>query len=184
MRYFIGFLITIGLIIVLIVLLFSGGNKSTPSAVPKLLSSYASTDAEVRLTIDGPINAAQSHQKVQITINSSQATFQQLQGYDGTVVNTQSYANTPNGYYAFLRALEQADFTKGNSSPALANDTGLCPLGDRYNMELIQNGNVLENYWTTTCGGLATFEGNTDLTLQLFQAQIPNYSNLTENINF
>lgn len=186
MRYFIGYIVTIGLLIVLILFLVTsgGGGKHNAPTQPKLLNSYASTDAQVRLTIDGPINANQSHQQVQITASAFEVTFEQLQGYDGTVVNHQSYPNTQNAYYAFLSALMQANFTKGDSTPAIANDTGLCPLGDRYNFSIMQNGQTIQNYWATTCGGLTTYKGNLNLTLQLFQAQVPNYDDLTQNITF
>jgi hypothetical protein len=185
MRYFIGYIVTIGLLIVLILFLVTSGgsSKSKTPVVPRLLNSYASTDAAVRLTIDGPINAAQSHQQVQITINALEATFEQLQGYDGTVIKTQSFYNTQNAYYAFLSALMQANFTKGTTVAGFPTDTGLCPLGDRYDVELIQDGQNLEHYWITSCGGVSTYKGNFPLTLSLFQAQIPNYGGLTAGVN-
>jgi hypothetical protein len=186
MRYFLGYIVTIGLLIVLILFLITsnGGGKHNAPAQVRLLNSYANTDAQVRLTIDGPINANQSHQQVQITADAFEITFDQVQGYDGTVVNHQSYSNTQNAYYAFLTALMQAGFTKGVSSTTVPNDTGLCPLGDRYNFLVTQNGQAIQNYWATTCGGLATYKGNINLTLELFQAQVPDYDRLTSNVAF
>src|SRR4051812_43509491 len=97
MRYFIGFLLAILLIIFVIILLFRGGGKPavTPSTT-KSLDSYASTDAEVVMTIDGPITADQTHRAVRITVNRDDASFEQIQGYDGNVTNQQHYANNQN----------------------------------------------------------------------------------------
>jgi len=185
MRYFIGYIITIGLLIVLILFLVSGGGGKKSghgAAVPKLLNSYAYTDAEVRLVLDGPINADENHQTIDITVDSLDATYTQTQGYDGTVVNSQTFPNTQNSYYAFLTALMQEDYTAGTSLTGFNSDTGLCPLGDRYNFEIIQNGQMLQNYWSTTCGGVATFKGNIPSTLDLFEAQIPNYDSLSASV--
>ncbi len=63
MRYFLGFLITILLLFMLILLLFRGGSKPKVQVTGKALSSYATTDAEVRLTTDGPVNAEEEHQQ-------------------------------------------------------------------------------------------------------------------------
>src|SRR3954469_853743 len=99
MRYFIGFFLTIFLIILVIILIFrGGGNKPQAPQTTKTLDSYASTSAEVRLTIDGPINAETLHQQVQITVNKNNATFEHIQGYNGNVVRTERFNNTENGY--------------------------------------------------------------------------------------
>ncbi len=179
MRYFVGFLVTIGLIIILILLLFSGGGKPKVPKTSKTLDSYASTDAEVRLTIDGPVNAAESHQAVRITIGQSDATFELLQGYNGSVVNSESFANTQNSYAVFLSSLARAGFTKGNTNADLKDERGYCPLGDRYIFELRQDGHDIERYWATSCGGVKTYAGSLNLTVQLFQNQIPGYEVLT-----
>lgn len=184
MRYFFGYIITIGLLILLIVFLVgSGGGKPKTTGPVKLLNSYASTDTQVRLIIDGPITAAQDHQQLRITVSALGATLEHIVGYDGTVVGDQNFTNTQNAYYAFLTALMQANFTKGITSTTFPTDTGLCPLGDRYNFELIQNGQTLQNYWSTSCGGFSTFKGSVPLTLTLFRNQIPGYDGLTASVN-
>ncbi len=184
MRYFIGFLITIGLIIILILLLFGGGGGGPKKPkTPKALADYASTEAEARLTIDGEINADQTHQQVQITVNKNTTTYQQIQGYEGNVVNSQSFANNESSYSNFLYALGHAGFTRGNKDKALANEKGYCPLGDRYVFELIDEGQDVERYWATSCDKPKTYQGNVNLTLSLFKLQVPGYINLTQNLN-
>ncbi len=189
LRYLIGLFVTIGLIILLIVLLFSGGNDSSPTkTVPnssKTLSSYAGTDAQVRLTIDGPINASQDHRQVQITVDKNNTTYNQFTGYDGTVTNSQTFATGQNDYSAFLHSLELLNFTKGNASDkSLKSESGHCATGQRYIFELIQGGHDIERFWATSCNGPHSYDGNVTSTLHLFQAQVPGYNDLVYSFGF
>ena len=180
MRYFVAFLITMGLIFLLVVLLFGGGGKPKAPLTVKTLHSYASTDAEVQMTIDGPVNANQNHQQVRVTVGRDNVSFEQLQGYDGNVTNMQDFANTQNAYTVFLFSLARGGFSQGNNDPSLSDERGFCPLGDRYIFELIQDGRDIERYWATSCGN-KTYLGAFDLTVNLFKAQVPNYDKLAQN---
>jgi hypothetical protein len=184
MRYFVAFMIALGLLFLVVFLLFHSGSKPKVQLTPKTLDSYATTDAEAVLTIDGPINAAQNHQQVRITVSRDDVTFEQLQGYDGNVVNMQSYANTENAYTVFLFSLAHAGFTKGDNNPALSDERGFCALGDRFIFQLQQDGQDIERYWSTSCGNSKTYLGSPSLTINLFQAQVPDYSKLTQDITF
>lgn len=184
MRYFIGFLVTVGLIITLIILLFNGGGgKHEVSNTQKTLTSYANTDAEVSMTLAGPIVASSNYQQIQITVGRDNVTYQQYSGYDGQVVNTQIFANTENSYDAFLHALQHAGFTRGDSNPDLKDDVGYCSTGQRYIFKMNQDGDQLQRYWATSCGGTKTYLGALNLTLTLFQAQVPNYNELISTTN-
>lgn len=183
LRYFLGFFITIGLLILLIVLLVGGGDKGK-SKVPstaKTLESYASSEAVARLTIDGPVNAEQDHRESQISIKRDQAKFEQIQGYNGHVIKSKTYHSTEEAYIAFLRSLDRAGFTKGNTDPAFTDSRGYCPLGTRYVFELIQDGKTIEHFWSTSCGGPKTFNGSTALNVTLFERQIPEFSELSSS---
>jgi hypothetical protein len=182
MRYFIGFLVTIGLIIILIILLFTGGGKSKVPSTTKTLDSYASTDAQVGLTIDGPINAISEHEQVRITVDRSNVIYEHIKGYDGQVVDTQIFANSENSYNVFLHALLHAGFTRGDNTPALRDERGYCATSNRYIFELKQGNDNLERYWATDCGNPKTYLGLLNLTITLFQAQVPAYENLTESL--
>ena len=184
MRYFIGFVVTIGLIILLIVLLFGGGGGNKVPNSSKPLTSYATTDAVAKLTIDGPINNQQQHQQVQISVDNTQVLYEQLQGYDGSVVAQKTYGSSQNAYYNFLAALGvSAGFTKGNTSSALSDERGYCPSGDRYVLELTQDGKDVERFWATNCGGTKTYGGSLNLTLSLFKAQVPDYNTLIQSLS-
>lgn len=181
MRYYFGFLISVGLIILIIFLLFHGGKSGVPTTSQPLIS-YANTGSQVSFTIDGPINANQDHQQVKIYVNKDLVTYDQIQGYDGNVVNQQQFINSPNAYSAFLYALQLAGFTLGNNSSSLSSEQGHCALGDRYIFELAQGGADLERFWATSCLKVKTYNGILPLTMQLFEAQVPNYQKLVRNI--
>lgn len=181
MRYFIGFLVTVGLVIILIILLFNGGGKSRVPNTTKTLTDYATTDSNVSMTIAGPINAVSLHQELRVTVDSNNVTFEQIAGYDGQVVNTQVFANTDSAYDAFLHALQHAGFTRGDNAPALKDDVGFCSTGQRYIFELNDSGKQLQRYWASSCGNPKTYQGALNLTMTLFQAQVPDYSNLASS---
>lgn len=183
MRYFLAFLIALLLIFWLIFLIFRGGNnKPKVPSTTKALTSYASTNAEVRMTIDGPINAAQIHQQVRITAGRDDVTYEELKGYNGDVVNQRHFSNTQEAYAVFLSALNHAGFTQGTKDPVLKDERGYCSLGDRYIFELIQSGQDIFRYWATSCGNPKTYLGALTLTISLFKAQVPNYTDLTQNV--
>src|SRR6266446_1088884 len=114
MRYFTGFLIFIGLIVLVFVNILKSGGSSTP---PKQinLNSYANSAAIAQLTIDGPINANQTHQEEQISVGQTQTTFSILQGYQGRELTNKTFDNNQAAFSAFLQALAVAGFTKGSS---------------------------------------------------------------------
>lgn len=191
LRYFVGFFVTIILIIILIILLFGGGNKSdnqtsgtTNTDKPTSLQDLADTDSEVRMTIAGNVRATQEYYEIQVTSNRNNNTAQIIQGYEGNVVDTQTFSNNQPGFETFLRALQLAGYMNGNDSEQLADDRGYCPLGQRYIFEIIESGKVIQRYWASSCGKPRTYLGNTSLTTQLFQRQIPDYNRFTQNVNF
>lgn len=184
MRYFISFLVALGLLFLVIFLLFHGGSKpATPQLTAQALPGYATTDAQAVMTIDGPVNAVQNHKQIRITVSRDNVTYEQLQGYSGDVVQTQQYPNTEDAYATFLITLARAGYTRGDNNPKARDERGFCPLGDRYIFQFTQDNNDLERYWTTSCGGPKTYQGPLGLTIKLFQLQVPNYSDLTHNIS-
>lgn len=183
-RYFIGIVAVIALLIFLIVMIVNSNNKPTLPNSTATLQSYAHTNAVASVIIDGPITAPQTHNSVKILISNTSSTIELIKGYNNNIIKSQTFSNSEASYSAFLHSLEYAGFTQGNASPKLSNPSGYCPLGDRYTFELTQNNKTLEKYWSTNCGGTPnTFAGHLGLTLTLFQQQIPDYGNITQNAN-
>jgi len=187
MRYFVGFLIAIGLIILIIVLLFGGSGDSGKSKVAtssKTLASYANTDAEASMTIDGPVNADQDHRLLKVTVGQNSVVYQEFTGYNGQVIQEKTYHNTEASYATFLRALELVSFTRGNNDSKLADERGRCPLGQRSVFEFKQGNHSFERLWVTSCGGAKTYLGSTQATIQLFKQQVPDYLALSTDLGF
>jgi hypothetical protein len=181
MRYFTAFLVAIGMIVLVVVILI----KALGGHAPKQqidFNSYATTDAVVRMTIDGPVNADSEHNEVQISVSNSEAEIQIMKGYQGSVKTDKTYDSNQDAYQSFLHALTLAGFTKGNSDPKLSDERGYCPQGSRYVFELVQGADTIERYWSTACGSQGTYGGNRTLTRQLFQAQIPDFDELTGDV--
>lgn len=185
MRYFLAFLVTIGLLIILIFVLFTGGgnDKAKVPTSKKTLVSYANTDAEASLLIAGPINANSLHERILITVNSSAVTYKAFRGYDGFVTRTERFANSENAYSAFLSGLTTSGFTSQRTGTSYGDGAGTCPLGQRYTFKFVDNGKSLVNSWAGSCGGTKTFLGSLNLTISLFQLQVPDYNLLTVDLN-
>jgi len=180
---FIGFLFLIFLVILLFVV--GGGKKPPAGPTIKPLADYANTDAQVILTVNGAINGDDLHRAIRITVDQNSRELNVIQGYSDTIIQTNTNYNTADAYSAFLSSLQLAGFTlKHDTTAAKQGEAGQCPLGQRINFELTQDGNTLSNLWTTSCSAsIGNFGGNASLIQQLFQNQITNYSNLTANVD-
>jgi hypothetical protein len=73
-----------------------------------------------------------------------------------------------------LRALDLLGYTEGNDASELADERGYCPAGRRYIYAIADGSDILQRYWSTSCGE-GTFAGRTKGVRALFQAQIPDY---------
>lgn len=184
-RYIAGFLIAVGLIVVVIVLiihsLVGSPSPSNPS-VPANLTNYVGTSTSVQFTIDSPVVSTDKHHDIIINVSNYQATLTVTQGYDNQLVRTQSYPMTSSSYAIFLRALNYNGFTQGDNDPTLKDERGRCALGDRYIYQIIDSSdNDVQRYWYTSCGN-GTFNGSVSAIRSLFIAQIPDYDKLTQDV--
>jgi hypothetical protein len=180
MKYILGFLGFIVIVVVAIVLL-TGGNKSKPSG-PKVikLADYANNSrAYVEYTTDGPINAEENHRTVRITINPTYRTIDVIKGYQGDILRTKTYPNNDKAYEEFLSALIRAGFTAGRKTSATFGS--VCPNGTRFQYKLVEGSKDVQNLWSANCNR-GTFGGDKNLTRTLFQAQIPEYTKLTNDV--
>ncbi len=177
MRYFIGFLITIGLIVFILILLLSG---NSPAPTTKLLNveNYAyNSNSTADLIIDGPIVADQNHRELRIDVTENAVTFSLYQGYQQTLLKTQSYPNNESSYAVFLHALQLNGFTLGINDKTLSDERGHCASGYRDIYSFSDGSTNLFRYWSTSCG-TGTFKGLSSIP-SLFQTQVPDYGTLT-----
>ncbi len=181
LRFFFWLLAVIGLIIVVILLLMP--NSKNNIAGTTFINYASSNTATATLIIDASEQANSTHQAVKIAVSKNEVVYQQLATYNYNVINTKIYKNNYNSFYVFLRALYFAGYLNGNQNPIDGNSYGVCPLGDRYTFNFTKNHQTLIHYWATSCGN-KTYRGNVNLTLNLFEGQVPNFQTLTENINF
>lgn len=185
-RYFIGFgLVIVLLFLVIFMIVRGGGDEAKVPEAKRTLTSYANeSNVTVTQTIIGPITAEETHDEVQINVTNSQTTIDVIKGYDGTVVNSAGYPMTTESFREFLNALEKARFTEGDTGEELKNDKGYCPTGQRYIFEIKQGAQQIQRFWATSCRGPKSYKGELGLTNRLFRAQIPDYGELTRDVNF
>ncbi len=186
MKYFLGFIFSIGLIVLVFVLILKGfsGGKSAPTQAP--LSDYAKTDAVVRFTTDGPIVAEQEHGAYRITVGKDETRVEALKGYEYNILDQRTYANNQESYFSFLRALDFAGFTKGTTKDTSKDERGACADGERYIVEILDGSSKVQRYWASECRGQGTFKGNISAVRQLFIKQIPSadFSKVTSGVKF
>lgn len=184
MRYIMGLLLGIGLIVLTFILIFKAFSGSdTPKTQQIDLNSYATTNAVMRLTMEGPIVADSKFSRVRITVGSDQVLYEQLQGYEGNVVNSKTYPSNPEAYANFLHALTLQNFTKGDATKP-KDSRGYCPQGRRYTYEALSGGDNIFRWWNDSCTvNDGSFLGSGQVVRQLFVSQVPDYYTLTRNVS-
>jgi len=185
MRYYFG-------IIAIIIFLFIGvrfalgGSKkpatnatTTKSAlvIPKKLSEYSSSEAEVSVTTEGPVVGHELHNAIRIVVAKNERRVEIINGYNNLVIRSKNYDNNQTAYDVFLHALEYAGYLN-EVKPKIADDTGVCATGQKFIYELNNTGNKNSDkrLWAVTCGaGIGNAGSNGPAVRDLFQKQIPDY---------
>lgn len=183
MRFFIT-LVVIALFIFLGVIIFSRPRSTNPVVAQKSLAEYADTAAQAVLETRGQINGEDLHRQIRITISNNARTLEIIQGYNGNIISSTTYANTPNAYSAFLSALQQTGFTRARRTTS--TEAGFCPTGQVYNYILRNTGDKKTdiNLWNSSCsGGGGTAAGSRSTIRNLFKNQITDYNQLTSGVN-
>jgi len=184
MRYIVGLLLGIGLIVLTFILIFKAfsGGSDAPKDKAIDLNDYATTSAIVRYTIDGVTNADQIHNKIRITVSQDTILYEQIQGYEGKLINSKTYPNNSQSYGTFLRSLDLAGFDNGKDEFD-DDERGYCATGKRYVYEALDGGDTLIRWWGTSCSkAIGSFEGNSSNVRTLFQRQVPDYSKLSSGV--
>lgn len=184
LRYLVGLgLVIVLLFVIIFMIVRGGGDDKVPETRRELTSYVEDTTFTVSETIVGPITSADQHSEIQIQVTNQAATIEVSKGYDGNVVKSNTYPITTNGFAEFLNALDKVGFTKGNTADNLKDDKGYCPTGVRYIFEVRDGSDTIQRFWATSCRGAKSYRGDLPLTLQLFKAQIPDYNQVTEDLD-
>jgi hypothetical protein len=190
MRYIVGVFGVILLAILAIVLIFTRSSSTGPRSnasvkapvVIKLLDQD-NADSRVKVTTQGRLVGEDQRRSIRITVSQSQRTIEVIQGYENNVIKSQSFSNTPAAYSTFLRAINDAGFTKYRKG-ANGDERGACPQGQRYIYELNKGSERLQRLWGTSCtSNEGSLIGNGARIRQIFQDQIPGYSHYVLDVN-
>jgi hypothetical protein len=190
MRYILGVLGVILIAILAIVWLVTRStdpnppsNTSAKAPVVINLLDHDNSDTSMKVTTQGRLVGEDQRRSIRITVNQSQRTIEVLQGYENRVIKSQSYPNNAAAYSTFIRAVNNAGFTKFRKG-ANSDERGACPQGQRFIFELNKGSERIQRLWGTSCtsseGSLA---GNSPRIRQLFHDQIPGYDRYVADVN-
>jgi hypothetical protein len=190
MKYYFGFIALVILLFIGAKLIFSTPKKSTnrtsvTTSSNKQLSDYADTNAEVAVTVEGPIVGNELHHAIRITISGSKRNVDIIEGYSGVSVQHNSFDNNTDAYRAFLHAIDLDGFLK-SQKPQIGDDAGVCPTGSKYVYTLDNTGDLKNDkrLWSVSCSiTIGTAAGSGPAIRDLFQKQVPDYDTLTKGIN-
>lgn len=178
-RYFVVLILILlifGLGFFLIVRFISGPDEPKPGTSQQAPAQDFKKDTRsVTYTAQGRVVGEEEHRRVRIHVSPSERTIDLIEGYDESVVKTQTFANVQDAYDVFIASLKNLGYDSFNRQ-VTADERGFCPLGKRYVYEAeLQNDSKLRS-WSTSCGRKeGSFTGNASLVRRVFEAQIPEY---------
>lgn len=183
MKYVLGTLATIVVLVLLVIFVFNRGDSNTPDSketVTKLVD-YADKGSEVSHTTVGPLVGEDEHREIRITVSRSERRLEIISGYSNSVISTQTFANTSDAYENFLSALGGQGFLTQKDSD-VEDQRSVCPSGRRYIYELREGNDSVSSLWSVSCNKSGTFNGRSGSVRELFQRQIPDYSRLVSGV--
>lgn len=183
MKYVLGVLVIIFVVILAVVLITRGGGDSGPVTERLVVSEEAREGVSAVFTTQGEVVGEDQRRAIRITVNQDERRLEVLTGYGEAVEKAHSFANTHAAFEAFLVSLDQAGFD--NAQQTLIEDKrGACPLGRRYVYELREYSQSLLELWGTSCSRKqGSFAGNATTVRKLFEQQIPEYSDLIRGVS-
>lgn len=174
--------------IFLLIKLISGGNRTSTQTsqnsktTTQKVNRLSSDGSEVSYTIYGRVVGEEQHRAIRITVNNSERKLEILQGYDNSAISSQRFSNKESAFQTFLLALESGGFTTHDTS-IKTNEWDSCPLGTRRVFSTKYKDSSSVRSWVTSCGPKgASFRGNSEVVDTLFKDQIPDFDNLTNDV--
>lgn len=147
-----------------------------------VLSETNEQGSQVQFTTYGAIVADEEFRAIRFTFDQQQRVMEVLNGYTLAIQDSYEFPNTAAAYETFLFALENEGFMNSQLSE-FESERGLCSAGTRSVYELFIDGESEHRTWSTSCRSTkGTFAGNARSIERLFQAQIPDYRELTRQV--
>jgi hypothetical protein len=187
MRYGISILVVAFLIIIGSVVLIGRGNngsKTTTNARITKLADYANNDtASVSWTMQGGLVGEDQYKAVRVTVTKSKRTAEVLGGYGQRVEKSVEFANSPESFATFTRALDNLGFGR-ERAVALADERGVCPQGNRFIYRVTDGTKEIMRTWSSSCSTKeGPFGGKTPTVIrELFRQQITDYSKFVSGV--
>ena len=156
-------------------------NTKTATLQESVLNREASRS--VRWTVRGPIVADENFRSYQITVTPNSRTFVTYSGYLEQVMDTKKYDNNAKAYEEFVYALDKANI--GATRDAKDEEfRGVCATkGVAYMFETLNNSEVDNTVWSSSCKDSAGTMGADPLKVQaLFVNQIPDFNPLFNKV--
>ncbi len=180
MRYVVGVLGVVLIALVAVLLIVSRSPSTTTSKTPTSgivkLADFSDKNSVITLTTRGRLVGDTERRAIRVSIMPTERRIEVLSGYDENTISSQSYPNTQSGYSNFLYAMDRAGFARTRKA-TITEAKGVCPLGNQYAYTVTNNGSTPVNTWSTSCSlNEGTFGGSASVIRQLFQLQIPDYS--------
>lgn len=157
----------------------SNATNTTDTVIVDESLDYIGT---ARIYVDGRVVANSDHRSYSIDVSSGVVTMKVYSSYGQNVIKEQSYKNTSEAYTTFMNALASynvPDRINGTTEEDDYQESGVCPTGQRYILEL---DNSIRR-WSTSCSanqGTAGFSMSRVLTL--FQRQVPDFNDLISGV--
>ncbi len=148
------------------------------------ITDFIDSKAIVSMIHGGEITGTESYNQIEIEVTPSKRELRIISGYDNKIVTRKSFKNTEQAYSAFLHALDFEGIL-AQKEAAYPNVNGACPSGKRFSFSLNVDGNDDDlNTWATSCSKRhGSFDGDRRGVQKLFEKQIPEYKDLTRNVD-
>lgn len=188
MRYGIGILVIAFLFIIGSVVLIGRitrpSNTNTATSRVTKLADYTNNDAaSVSWTMQGRLVGENEYKSVRVTVTKSKRTAEVLGGYGNRVEKSVEFANSPEAFATFTRALDNLGFGRERTVP-VADERGVCPQGNRFIYRLTDGSKEIMRTWSDTCSPKdGPFGGRTpNVIRELFRQQITDYNKFVSGI--
>lgn len=167
-------------------IVFTGSTSTQPVEVDTSQQDLLNTNdgRSVSMVVRGPIVADEDFGSYRITISPTARQFQTFNGYLHTVTFEQTLPNNTAAYSQFVHALDKANLVAGVPFEDEKNNLlGICATGKVYEFNIIDQAEVDEMLWTSTCSGSpGSLKASATQLSQLFLNQIPDGSTITTSL--